>query len=333
MKVYELAVKQFGPLRDITIQLANERVEAVMAPHLNVIYGDDQGGKTALLFAFSMALLGPSIINAHNAPILDIKTILGLEGLTISENDQAEFTVKLIDEHSTIKVISFFIYYDGDDLCFECHHNGEPATDMVVNEDVFLIGYGRRRNDLMANLQTDFALVPGVKPNEIQSLLNPCHHLITAQKLFDSLSEQPIKRSQVLKIINRVLDDHHSSIKLDLHNGVVTLLTEKSASINYFGEYGLINCLSLVADLLYRIAQHVEGDKSITWSNGLVLIDDIENGLTTAAACQLIEILHSELPNTQFFVTTSDKSMMPSEEMIELKNDHYSYIKKLTLVY
>jgi energy-coupling factor transporter ATP-binding protein EcfA2 len=267
-------------------------------PNVNLLLGDNGSGKTTILQAIALASLGPAARDSKLAPPDFVRLPRTCERLVEpshqaivsaflklqpqdSTTSEAIYSTLAISRKGELERIDYIEGPDGED---------PPALwDPVFKSDndaYFCAAYGStRRAESSESLERGGAPKPPfVRGRRLQSIFEDSFPLFPLIDWLPALKKaNPAKFAQVVKLINLMLGSGHYRFTGRVRGG--EYLFERGGTKVPFRSLsdGYRSFIAWVADLLYHISYACPKGKKLRESVGVVLVDEIDLGVTGKA--------------------------------------------------
>lgn len=125
------------------------------------------------------------------------------------------------------------------------------------------------------------------------------------------------------------LDIPCTHIEYNFHlESVVLTINNENKCLSHLNN-GLQNLFLLFADMVRRailLNYSVLNNETIKETQGIVIIDDLEIGLSVEQQCKIIDVLKNTFPKVQFFCTTQSESMIENSAMSKQNDNQIAII-------
>jgi hypothetical protein len=291
----------------------NGRLPRPRLPNVNLLLGDNGSGKTTVLRAIAMSVLGPAAVSPSTG-VRDPGLIRRAPDLPKDAKAQlrAEFALHPQDRASEGAVASGELTIsrrgDVEQLKFACPD--EQVWDPVFEEknDAFLVvGYGATRRveqperfDMGSRAEVRF-----LRAQRVAGLFEESFSLIPLTYWLPDLKRtNPGRYTQVVHLINRLLGPGSYTFTEELERG--DYLFERGGMRIPFRSLsdGYRAFIGWVGDLLYHVCFGAPSGKKLDEGAGIVLVDEIDLHLHPRWQMKVIPIIAKALPRLQFVFTS-----------------------------
>lgn len=154
------------------------------------------------------------------------------------------------------------------------------------------------------------------------------------QKAYKQLQHKKVNKKLVLMndiLISALtsLDIPCTHIEYNFHlESVVLTINNENKCLSHLNN-GLQNLFLLFADMVRRailLNYSVLNNETIKETQGIVIIDDLEIGLSVEQQCKIIDVLKNTFPKVQFFCTTQSESMIENSAMSKQNDNQIAII-------
>ena len=281
-QVKKIEIKNFKALKDITIELPNSVSDHVSSA---IILGENSTGKSSILEAIGLALIGQSNIKKLKAR---------LPKGVISPHEFVHRSI--ISDRSTASEEPLVVSIDfGDNLTADLRGY---ANDLNFESDAIqskiILGYSSHRYFLKKKRRyrsPEYRLVSLFDPKVM--IPDPSEWLNTkaAQKIYPAIM-RALKPILMLGDDEVVFQDGKILIEIQ---GVPTSFDKLSM--------GYKSVITMAIDIIRELVEHFDNFED---ASAVVLIDEVENHLHPRWKIQILSGLKQAFPKVQFIVTTHD---------------------------
>ncbi len=291
----KIVLNNFKCFSDLTLKLPDYAGDTSSEPWL-VFLGENGVGKSSVLKAIALALMGQTYLDALDITVGDL--------------------LKYGKRSGFIQV-----YGKGSDQFFEITFN-KKENKIVANIEkppAFIIGYGSTRLLPIGNLQPEKN-----HPNylKVKNLFDASISLSNAKGWFLNTDRKTF--NQVAKTLKSLLLlDDLDSIQRSIKNKQIFIKYDKTkdnVDINHLSD-GYKSIFAIAIDMIYTLSKE---NVVYELAEGIVLIDEIGTHLHPRWKMEIIERLRITFPKIQFIITTHEPLCLrgvKQHEVVVLKRD------------
>jgi len=291
----KIVLNNFKCFSDLTLELPDYAGDTSSEPWL-VFLGENGVGKSSVLKAIALALMGQTY----------------LDSLDITIND----VLKYGKRSGFIRV-----YGKGNNEFFEITFNKKDGK-IIANIEkppAFIIGYGSTRLLPIGKLEPEKN-----HPNylKVKNLFDASISLSNAKEWFLNADRKTF--NQVAKTLkNLLLLDDLDSIQRSIKNKQIFIKYDKTkdnVDINHLSD-GYKSIFAIATDMIYTLSKE---NVVYELAEGIVLIDEIGTHLHPRWKMEIIERLRTTFPKIQFIITTHEPLCLrgvKQHEVVVLKRD------------
>ncbi len=297
----------------------SESADAADSPNLrcrnvNLLLGDNGAGKTSILTALALAVLGPVMGDSgyrpyylvrrggrQNEATIEAKALLHAQDVS---EPRSKANPPIAETHFYARVLKRGDYESV--LAKQPSGRGGQNIFLENNPAFFLVGYGatRRVDDPTSYSSTEMRKIRSARYQRVAGLFEPHIALVPLTTwLLELKARNKARFSQVRTLLNALLPpeaaftgkviDRDFSFKM--HGQEVPFSALSDGYRAYIG---------WIADLLHHLLVTCPSGLKLTQNRGLVLVDEIDLHLHPNWQRTIIEHLSGTLPNLQFVFTT-----------------------------
>lgn len=323
--------KAFGKAR---LDLQHPRRSGANLPRLrnvNLILGDNGGGKSSVLRALAISMLAPVLLESGFIAYRMVRRGKPSERVydsaflkTIGQADDGEYQLRNDGKRTTtaIELIARFEARAGRSLD-RLHLEATPASPIAdllfddVSPAFFVVGYGATRRVETGDYSPSSARRSrGLRYQRVAGLFEDHMALRPLQSWLDDLERRsPFRREEAIGLLNAVLpanirfegrrdpDDGQYVFDFD---GVITPFGALSDGYKAF--------IGWVGDLIGNLVDVAPPDGPLTGQGGLVLVDEIDLHLHPSWQRNVVPDLAEAFPRLQFVFTSHSPLVASSVE-------------------
>ena len=309
------------------------------APHLknvNLVFGDNASGKTTLLEAVALAVLGPAIIESRIAPrplVRFVPTNRKPSAREKSKEGRIKVSLALHEsETMTLRAeappntgfAELTVRQRGELESFDSkgsdHINWE-AVYRSRNESFFVVAYGatRRAESSTESYRSKRRHSSFIRVNRIESIVQEGYPLETLQSWFSAKKKSSKRWKQVVDLINGTLGRGHFVFEGKQVNGDYVFLRGGMEVPFRSLSDGYRAFLGWVTDLLFHLDYAcARSDLRLDEVSGIVLVDEIDLHLHPSWQMEVIAHLAKTFPRLQFIFTSHSPLIAGSVERMNI---------------
>jgi len=291
----KIVLHNFKCFADLTLQLPDYSDDTSSEPWL-VFLGENGVGKSSVLKAIALALMGQNYLNTLDLTVNDL----------LKYNETSGFIQ---------------VYGKGNNEFFEITFNNtdNKITANIENPPAFIIGYGSTRLLPIGNLQPEKN-----HPNylKVKNLFNASISLSDAKDWFLN-AEQDTFDQVSITLKNLLLLDDLDAIERDPQEKQISIKYDKTkdtVDINHLSD-GYKSIFAIAIDMIYTLSKE---NVVYELAEGIVLVDEIGTHLHPRWKMEIVERLRKTFPKIQFIITTHEPLCLrglKEHEVVVLKRD------------
>jgi AAA domain, putative AbiEii toxin, Type IV TA system/AAA domain len=299
-------------------------------PNVNLLLGDNGSGKSTVLQAIAMTVLGPSFPSANLEPMDMIR--IGRGGDRSNDSGRAMLYAALsLDDQDRFPSKEL-------DVQFHLFRRGEVELGAFVEQEdylkwwnpvfesnnavMFAVGYGATRRveaperlDMAARAQSRF-----LRAQRLQSLFHDASSLLPLSNWLPRLQETNRERyTEVDHLLNRLLNP-----------GRYTFTGEQNGRGDYLFERGGLKIpfmalsdgyrafVGWVGDMLFHACHGCPRGEKLVDLRGIVMVDEIDLHLHPRWQMKVISIIARTFPHLQFILTSHSPLVASSLEWMNI---------------
>jgi predicted ATP-binding protein involved in virulence len=295
-------------------QYPGRRVQGVDFNNVNLILGDNGGGKSSLLRALAIAVLAPALVESGFVPYRLVRRVLGNESTGVA--DLTADVVISTKEQNQLELKTRQLRLDADielrgsniDKIQSAESPLENILDRESSEQFFVVGYGAtRRIEVGEYSESQHRRARGLRYARIAGLFED-HVAVRPIQIWANRLRRRNDSSYMVAVekLNEVLPenirftgefDYDDNSAMFTFNGVLTPLSSLSDGYKAF--------IGWVGDLIGHLSDAAESENSsISDIQGMVLIDEIDLHLHPGWQRTVLPTLAAAFPRLQFVFTT-----------------------------
>ncbi|WP_430413059.1 AAA family ATPase [Kordia sp.] len=291
-----IVLKNFKCFSDLTLKLPDYSEDTSSEPWL-VFLGENGVGKSSVLKAIVLALMGQKYLNTLN---LEVKNLL-----------------KYGKRSGFIQV-----YGKGKGEFYEITYNKKEnkIVSNIHHPAAFLIGYGSTRLLPIGNLQPEENHPDYIK---VKNLFDASVSLSNAKDWFLNTDRKTFNEvSRSLK--NLLLLDNKDDIKRSIVNKQIFIKyhhSKETVDIDHLSD-GYKSVFAIAIDMIYTLSKE---NTIYGLAEGIVLIDEIGTHLHPRWKMEIVKRLRTTFPKIQFIITTHEplclRGIIDNEVVVLRKNE------------
>lgn len=299
-----IELKNFKCFSDLTLKLPDYSGDTSSEPWL-VFLGENGVGKSSVLKAIALALMGQKYLDKLNLEVNDL--------------------LKYGKQKGFIRV-----YGKGKDEFYEITFNKKEGNIVsnIHHPSAFLIGYGSTRLLPIGNLQPEQDHPNYIK---VKNLFDASISLSDAKEWFLNTDRKTFNEvSRSLKSLLLLHDE--DSIKRSIVNKQISIKyhqTGDTINIDHLSD-GYKSVFAIAIDMIHTLSK-----ENIVYSlaEGIVLVDEVGTHLHPRWKMEVIERLRGTFPKIQFIITTHEPLCLRGileNEVVVLRRDEENAIVAIT---
>ncbi|TLD71338.1 ATP-binding protein [Phragmitibacter flavus] len=291
----------------------NEAGQPLALPNVNLVLGNNGGGKSTILRAIALGLLTPVIESAGYVPY----SLVRRTGKTFAKD--ASVTLKVVFHEQDfahveqmpeqVTLTSRVIRRGSTEFVQPDTKTDKNLWDGMYHDDTlafFFVGYGAtRRVESSDNFDSATRKRSRhLRYQRVASLFEDHVSLIPLTAWLPSLkTENKGRYTQVVNLINKLLPTPFS-FKGDIANGEFMFRHgEQDVPFPALSD-GYKAYVGWVTDMLYHVCMGCPSGKKLVANRGIVMVDEIDLHLHPAWQRTVVPMMATALPNIQFIFTT-----------------------------
>lgn len=349
MYIDSLVLTDFRSFKNVTVRFLHpdRRFEAAALrmprprlPNLNLVLGNNGLGKTALLRALGLALLGPAAQHAGIFPYCLVRrepensaaenalrstlrarfTLHAQDGARAGQNAGSKILVQRMGDLESLTGSARRVSPSDPANKQELLSPTETWKPIFSesSDAFFFVGYGANRRverteriDLGARRAAAFA-----RALRIQSLFEDSFSLIPLSIWLPAMP--PERTAEVISLVNRLLGEGQYQMTGELEAGEYLFAREGLRLPFPALSDGYRAFLAWIGDLLYHLCQTCPPEKKLVDQRGVVLLDEIDLHLHPSWQMTLLATIASVLPNLQFIATSHSPLLVGTLEWMNV---------------
>ena len=331
-----LSITNFRTFRKAEIRLshrdrdADSDFPAPKLPNINLLLGNNGGGKTTFLKAVALAALGPAVADAGIYPYRLIRR----EPNVIDESPETHETQARISanfrthdqDHAPYGLIESQVTVSrkGDLEQLRWTHTDDKAWHPIYSSEsdaFFIVGYGanrrvepREQSNISGRARSLFQ-----RAQRIQSLFEEDYSLLPLSAWLPQFqSDNPGRYTQVARLINSIMGRDHYQFTGEIEHSEY-IFERRGLRVPFPAlSDGYRAFLGWVGDLLYHVCMTCPSGKKLVDNHGIVMVDEIDLHIHPKWQFQILPRLSRALPNIQFIATSHSPLVVGSLEWMNI---------------
>lgn len=331
-----LSITNFRTFRKAKIRLshrdrdANSDFPTPKLPNINLLLGNNGGGKTTFLKAVALAALGPAVADAGIYPYRLIRCEPNVNDESLKTHEtQARISANFRthdQDHAPYGLIESVVTVSrkGDLEQLRWTHTDDKIWHPIYSSEsdaFFIVGYGanrrvepREQSNISGRARNSFQ-----RAQRIQSLFEEDYSLLPLSAWLPQFqSDIPGRYTQVARLINAILGQDHYQFTGEIEYGEY-IFERRGLRVPFPAlSDGYRAFLGWVGDLLYHVCMTCPSGKKLVDNHGIVMVDEIDLHIHPKWQFQILPRLSRALPNIQFIATSHSPLVVGSLEWMNI---------------
>lgn len=323
MYIDSIRIKNFRCFKDAELQLRHPSENPKAFPDLrcrnvNLLLGDNGAGKSSILRALALSVLGPIVAESGFRPYYLVRRSRTARGINKAVID-AHAVLHPQDRGSTKSLRSSSPKPSTLNLHLEVFRRGDHESILSKrgpsliyglyfekSPAFFVAGYGanRRVEEATTYSPADAQKARGIRYQRVAGLFEPQVALVPLSSWLVVLKARNKRRFvQVQRLLNNLLPSEAEFTGKMIDRDFAFKIHGQELPFSALSD-GYRSYIGWIADLLHHVLETCPSGQKLTENRGLVLVDEIDLLLHPSWQRLIIEQVSTSLPNIQFVFTT-----------------------------